>query len=296
LVSWEGVFVAMVTPMKKGGKELDLEAMRSYCDFILDKGVQGIFVGGTTGEGPLLSMDERKKLAEVVVDQVKGKTLIIIQTGCITTLETIELTLHAKKIGADAAGVLLPYFYNLDEEAIFEHFVRIADAVPELPLFLYNIPQCTCNNLSCGLFERLLNKIETIVGVKTSNPDIFQIQEFVHISQERCSVFLGHDGLLLAGLSAGAKGIVSGNASCFPEPFVEIYQAFKRGDLEKTRKSQLFIDKLRNALGNGSQIASFKRALDFRGVKVGSVRSPNRELSQEEVLKLRDSLSKLGLV
>jgi len=296
MLTWEGVIAAIVTSLKDEGGKIDTEAMRSYCDFIVQKGVQGLFVGGTTGEGPLLSLQERKSIAETVVDQVKGKTRLIIQTGCITTDETIELTRYSRSVGADAAGIVLPYFYHLDDDALFKHFFKIANAVPGFPLFIYNIPQCTCNNLSPRLFEKLLEKIESLVGIKTSNPDIFQIQEYVRVAEDRCSVFVGCDGLILAGLSAGVRGIVSGNASAFPEPFIRIYQAFERGELEKAREYQLFIDKLRNVLGDGRYIASFKKSLGFRGIKVGSVREPNREFSAEETAKLRESLRELGLV
>ena len=293
---WEGVISAIITPMKDGGEKVDAEAMRSYLDFIVEKGVDGVFVGGTTGEGPLLSLEERKQIAEVAVEKLKGKVKVIVHTGGITTEESIRLTKHSCEIGADAAGIVLPYFYGLDDEAILNHFVRIADAVPEFPLFIYNIPQCTCNNLSPELFERLLERVQTIVGVKTSNPDIFQIQEYVRVAKDRCSVFVGCDGLIFMGLCAGAKGIVSGNASCFPEPFVKIYRAFKGKDLEKARECQLVIDKVRETLGDGRYISSFKKALQLRGVKVGSVRAPHRELSQEEVVRLKESLKALELI
>jgi 4-hydroxy-tetrahydrodipicolinate synthase len=173
--------------------------------------------------------------------------------------------------------------------------MRIADTVPDFPLFIYNIPQCTGNNLTPPLFKRIIDRIETIVGVKTSNSDIFQVQDYIRIAEDRCSIFMGYDGLILAGLSAGVNGIVSGNASAFPEPFVRIYNAFERGDVQKTREYQLFINNLRNVLGDGG-IASFKTALNFMGIKVGSVREPNRELTAEEITKLRESLREMGLV
>ncbi|MCD6257255.1 dihydrodipicolinate synthase family protein [Candidatus Aerophobetes bacterium] len=296
MLIFKGVVPAIVTPLKKEGREVDLDAFGRYCDFIVEKGVDGLFICGTTGEGPLLSIQERKSIAKVAVERIKGKAKVIIQTGCITTDETVELSIHAQKIGADAVGVLLPYYYNLDDEAMFNHFVKIADAIPGLPLFIYNIPQCTCNNLTPGLFKKLIEKVESIAGIKTSNPDIFQIQEYVRIAGDKCSVFVGCDGLILPGLSVGAKGIVSGNASCFPEPFIEIYRSFERGDLQKAREHQLFIDKLRGALGDGYYVASFKKALGFRGIEAGSVRAPNRELYPEEISRLRRSLKELGLI
>jgi 4-hydroxy-tetrahydrodipicolinate synthase len=292
---WEGVISAIVTPLSDGGECVDTEALRDYCDFIIEKGVDGIFALGTTGEGPLLSMPERKLIAETLVTHVNKRVPVIIQTGCITTRQTIELTNHCRSIGADAAAVLLPYYYRLDDKAIFDHFKRIADAVPDLSLFVYNIPECTVNDLSPDLFRRLIQRIDTIVGLKTSNSDLLQIQQHIRIAKDRCSVFVGCDGLILAGLSAGARGIVSGNASAFPEAFLEIYQAFERGDIERARECQHFIDRLWKLLADGG-IASFKQALGFRGINVGSVREPQGALSATETAKLRDSLREMGLV
>ncbi|NIS61880.1 MAG: dihydrodipicolinate synthase family protein [Proteobacteria bacterium] len=292
---WEGVVSAIVTPLRDGGNDIDPGAMREYCDFIIQKGVDGIFVLGTTGEGPLLSLSERKAIAETLVTHVNKRVPVIIQTGCIRAQQTIELTKHCRDIDADAAGIVLPYYYNLDNEAIFDHFVRIADTVPGFPLFIYNIPECTGNNLSPDLLERLIDRIETVVGVKTSNCDIFQVQDYIRIAEDKCSVFIGCDALILASLCAGVRGIVSGNASVFPELFVRIYQAFDRGELQKVREYQSSIDKLIEVLAKGG-IASFKKALEFRGIRVGGVREPNRNLSDEEAAKLRESLRGLGLI
>jgi 4-hydroxy-tetrahydrodipicolinate synthase len=145
------------------------------------------------------------------------------------------------------------------------------------------------------VFKRIIDSIDNVVGVKTSNPDMFQLQEYIRIAEDKCSVFIGDDGLILAGLSAGVDGVVSGNSSAFPEPFVRVYHAFVRGEIREAKDHQLFIYKLRNALGGG-EIAWFKMALDFRGIKVGGVREPHRNLSAEEAARLRESLSELGLV
>ncbi len=292
---WEGAVSAIVTPLKDEGNNIDPAAIREYCDFIIEGGADGIFALGTTGEGPLLSTSERKSIAEALVAHVNGRVPVIIQTGCIRAEQTIELTKHCRDIDADAAGIVLPYYYNLDDEAIFDHFVRIADTVPGFPLFIYNIPECTGNNLSPDLFGRLIDRIETVVGVKTSNCDIFQVQDYIRIAEDRCSVFIGCDALILASLSAGVRGIVSGNASVFPELFVKIYQAFDRGELQKAREYQLSIDKLIEVLAKGG-IASFKKALELRGIRVGGVREPNRNLSDEEAAELKESLMELRLV
>jgi dihydrodipicolinate synthase/N-acetylneuraminate lyase len=293
---WKGVIVAMITPLKDNGSRIDLDALDQYCDFLSSKGVHGVFCSGTTGEGPLLSLNERKMVAERVVERLKGKTRVIVHTGSITTADTIDLTRHACKIGADAAGVVLPYYYGYNDALLFEYFSAISDSIPGYPLFIYNIPQCTTNNLSLTLFEKLLVRIESIVGVKNSNPDIFQTIGFVKIAQGRCSVFLGCDSLILAGLSVGVRGVVSGNASAYPEPFVRIFAAHERDDLEEMREVQRFIDRLIGVLAQGRDIASFKKALNLRGIPAGSVRGPDRDLSEEESKTLREGLSGLGLL
>jgi 4-hydroxy-tetrahydrodipicolinate synthase len=286
----------MITPLKEGGRNVDHDALRKYCDFLAERGIHGVFCGGTTGEGPLFSVQERKEIAETVVSQLKTRVPVIIQSGCITTEQTIELTLHSQEIGADAAGILLPYYYGYNDDLLFSYFSEIANAVPDFPLFIYNIPQCTCNNMSPSLFERLLDSIGSIVGIKNSNADIFQDIEFVKRAKGRCSLFIGNDGLLLAGLSIGAKGLVSGNASAFPEPFLDFYNTYMKGDLSKVREKQDFIDRLSNILANGRDNASFKKALSFRGIKAGSVRSPDKDLLDEESQQLKKNLEELDLL
>ncbi|MBW2059741.1 MAG: dihydrodipicolinate synthase family protein [Deltaproteobacteria bacterium] len=292
---WKGVIAAIVTPMKDGGNAVDPEPLGPYCDFLIEKGVDGLFALGTTGEGPVLSVPERKAMAGDLVARVNGRVKVIIQTGCITARETIELTRHCRDAGADAAGVVLPYYYRLDEEEIFRHFARIADGVPGFPLFVYDIPDCTGNDLTPALFRRLIDEIETIVGLKTSSSDLFRVRDCVRAAGDRCPVFVGCDSLILPVLLSGARGIVSGTASAFPEPFVRIYRAFEKGDLGKSREHQAFIDRLVEATGDGD-IALFKKALAFRGVEAGTVREPHRSLSPGEEAALRASLEELGLI
>ena len=293
---WKGVVPAIVTPLKEQGERVDLEALAVYCDFFASKGVHGVFCGGTTGEGPLLSLEERKMVAQTAVTRLKGRLRVIVHTGAITTRQTIELTQHASSIGADAAGVVLPYYYSYNDELLFSYFREIADAAPGFPIFIYNIPQCTVNNMSLELYGKILDEIDSIVGIKNSNPDFLQTLGLIQLSKGRCSVFMGCDSLLLAGLSVGVNGFVSGNASAFPEPFVGIFEAFERGDFEEMRVQQKRIDRLIRVLAHGRDIASFKKALSFRGISAGSVRRPDRDLSDAEGATLRKELEQLGFL
>ena len=293
---WKGVVPAMVTPLKHGGKILDVDALREYCDFLCERKVDGVFCGGTTGEGPLLSLDERRKLAEETVSRLHGKVRVIIQTGCIRTDHTVEFTKFAREIGADAAGVVLPFYYTYPDESLYRYYMEIAEEVPDFPLFLYNIPGCTTNDISLELFQRLLEGVGSIVGIKNSSDNIFQTSGFIQAAGKRCAVFNGNDGLLLPALSLGAAGLVSGNASTFPEPFVELFDAFSAGNIDRAREMQRLIDKLRLILANGRDNASFKRALQLRGIRAGSVRKPDRDLDEKESARLKSSLQDLGVL
>jgi len=293
---WEGVIPAMITPLKDGGRSVDIDALKHYCAFLAERKVDGVFCCGTTGEGPLLSQKERMKVAEVTVSELRGRVKVIVQTGSITTDQSIALTKHAREIGADAAGLVFPYYYTFRDEVLYAHFMEIAESVPGFPLFLYNIPGCTTNDLSTALLERLLERIDWIVGIKNSSEDLFQTIRFIRIGGDRCAVFNGNDGIILPALSVGARGLVSGNASAFPEPFVELYHAYQDGNLEKARMAQYRIDRLRQVLANGRDNASFKCALQLRGIKAGSVRAPDRDLTDNEAARLKAQLQELGVL
>jgi 4-hydroxy-tetrahydrodipicolinate synthase len=184
----------------------------------------------------------------------------------------------------------------LDNEEIFGHFMMIANAVPDFPLFIYNIPELTGNNLAPGLFRKLIDTTESIAGLKTSSADMLQIQDYIRAAEDKCSIFTGCDEVILSALSLGVNGIVSGNSSAFPEVFLRLYQAFDRGDLEKAREYQFFGCQLVKVLTDGPEIAMFKKALEFRGIKVGNVRGPNREVSDDEAARLKESLKEMGLI
>jgi 4-hydroxy-tetrahydrodipicolinate synthase len=288
-----GVICPMVTPFDSQG-QLDLAATRRLVDFLLEQGIHALFPGGTTGEGMLLSLAERKALCEAVVDQVAGRVPVMVHTGCINTPDTVELTLHAREAGATAATVIVPYFFTLDDTALFLHFTAVAAAVADFPIFVYTFPGNAKNDLSPALLRRLLDAAPNIAGIKSSNPDLVRFQEYVEVGGPDFLPLCGVDGLMLPALAVGARGQVSGNANVFPEPFRLLYDAFQAGDIAQARAQQRLIHRVRYALGDGV-LAYFKEALALRGVPVGSVRLPQRELTPQERAGLEQALRTLGL-
>lgn len=293
---YKGLISSMITPLKDSGSRIDDISLQAYCDFLITKGVRGVFICGTTAEGPLLSTEERMKVAEIVVNQMKNQAKVIVHTGNITTETTLKLCEHAQKIGADGIGVVLPYYHSFDEDALVAHFLSVSRAVPDMPFFIYNIPQCTVNNLTPAVLARILDKADNLTGIKTSNPDLFQLQEYLKLLGPDKPVFFGCDRLDLAALALGATGIISGNSSAFPEPFLKLFELFKNGDWIAARRQHEFNYKLAMILRDGNYPAVYKKCLEWRGIKVGNVRRPHQELSPEEAAKLKNSLIEIGLL
>lgn len=290
-----GLVCPMVTPFDDDGA-LDLPAARQVVDFLIDHGVQVLFPAGTTGEGTLMTQSERQALAEAVVDQAGGRVPVIVHTGAITTHETVALTRHAEAIGASAASVITPYFFTYDEESVFTHYVTVAQAAPDFPIFVYAFPGNAKNDVSPALLARLVAAAPNIIGFKSSNPDLIRFQEYMDAAGPDAVPLCGVDGLMLPALALGSRGQVSGNANAVPELLGRVYDAFNAGDLDAARQAQQTVNRARSILRYGVHLAYFKAALTLRGVPAGRVRAPMRELTPGQLDQLRRDLHDLGVL
>lgn len=285
----------MVTPLNERDR-IDHPAVRQVVEFLLARGIDCLMVGGTTGEGMLLRVEERRALLTTVIDAVAGQSPVIAHTGCINTADTVELTRHAAAAGATAASVIAPYFYTLDDESLFNHYLAAARAVPGFPVFVYAFPGNAKNDVSPSLLERLIGAAPNIVGCKSSNPDLIRFQGYVRAGGEGFLPFNGVDGLMLPALALGSKAQVSGNSNVCPEAFGELYEAFQAGDLARARAAQAHINRIRAVLHDGITPAFFKLGLTLRGVPAGRVRPPMRELRDEEARAVERGLGELGVI
>lgn len=294
IADFHGLVCPIVTPFD-ACDAIDLGATERLLDFLIARGVNAVFPGGTTGEGLSLSLEERETLCEAVVEKVAGRVPVIVHAGCITTNDTIRLARHARSAGAAAAAIIPPFFYTLDDESLFRHYTSVAASAPDFPIFLYAFPENAKNDISPGLLRRLRRSAPNIVGIKVSNPDLLLLQEYVRIGGSEFVVLNGVDGLMLAALSVGARGQVSGHSNVYPEPFLDLYAAFRAGDLEQASLHQQAIDRIRSVLADGLHPAYFKAALSLRGVPAGKVRAPMREITQQERASIETGLRQLGL-
>jgi dihydrodipicolinate synthase/N-acetylneuraminate lyase len=289
-----GVICPMITSFDREGA-VDVAAACHVADFLIAHGIHALFVAGTTGEGMLLSLEERELLFTRLVAHVAGRVPVLAHAGCPATADTVRLVRHAAAVGASAATLITPYFHALDEESIYAHFLTVAAAAPELPLYLYTFPASARNDISPRVLGRLCRAAPNIAGLKVSNPDLLRFQEYLEVTPPSFGLLCGVDGLMLPALSLGARGQVSGNANAVPELFVNLYAAFLAGDLPAARAQQRLINRARTILADGLHPAYFKAVLNLRGVPAGCVRPPMRELSAEELAKMEVSIRELGL-
>jgi 4-hydroxy-tetrahydrodipicolinate synthase len=288
-----GVYVPLLTPFQPDG-ELDPPALERLVDYVLAAGVHGLFVGGTTGEFPLLSTAERQRVAEVVVARAADRVPVVVHAGAPSTREAIQLARHARDIGASAAAVVAPYFFPLSDDALVAHFVAVAAAVPNLPVLLYNIPQRTGNALLPHIAAEIVRRCPNVVGIKDSSGNLSQTIEYCALRAD-FQVAQGADGLLVAGLAMGIEAAVSGNANVVPELAVAVFEAWWRGDQAAARTAQARFDTARRPLRSGLDMSLFKRVLARRGVPVGDVRSPLRPATENEVQSAVDALEAAGV-
>jgi dihydrodipicolinate synthase/N-acetylneuraminate lyase len=279
-MEFRGVFSALVTPFGDDG-ELSRERIGTYCRFLIQRGVDGLFPFGTTGEWAHLSMEERRAGAEAVVKAAQGagrRVAVVIHAGGNGTAAATALSSHARAIGADAVGIISPAYFRLDEQALFDHFVTVARAVRDFPVFLYNIPSMTGNDIPPPLLLRIARRADNVIGLKYSCDNLPQFREYRKLMGASFALFIGDDSMALPALHEGASGVVSGNSSAVPDLLVRLYRLYRKGALAEAAAAQGELDAFIASVDERVELATFKRILALRGVPVGDVRRPLRSL------------------
>ncbi|HBT25260.1 MAG: hypothetical protein PWQ72_2036 [Pseudothermotoga sp.] len=285
-----GVTVAALTPLNEDGTKVDHQSIKEYVDFLIQKGVNGIFALGTTGEGLLLTLEERKKALESFVRAVDKRVTLIAHCGALRIEEVSDLLAHAKSAGADGAAIVSPFYYKYRSDEIVEFFLRVTKNVEDFPIYLYNIPGLTGNWITPKIANQIHEKNPNIVGIKDSSGDLLHVLSLINDTYQDFDVVVGCDRAFLSILQMGAKGCVSGPAAVFPEFFVRLYEQFKKGDIEGARQTQRKLTKLSLALGDGASIPILKTVLSWRGINAGGCRSPLKILNETELQKLKISI------
>lgn len=286
-----GVITPIVTPFTSEDL-VDTAALRQLTDFLISSGVHGLYPNGSTGEMNKLCIEERFLVAETVLEQAAGRVPVYVQVGAQTTTDTLTLAQHAWKIGANGIGVLTPQYMGVTEDEMVHYFTLVANSVPEdFPVYLYNIPQCSGNDLTPSAVERILRDTKNVVGIKYSLSDIDRFREYLQCGGGNFDVIAGPDRLLLPCLAMGCKGTVAGCSQCDPVPFVACYEAFMAGDLATAQQESLRLNELCDIVRAGSNIAYTKAALESLGLGRTHVRAPAMDLNDSDRTQLLSRLA-----
>jgi dihydrodipicolinate synthase/N-acetylneuraminate lyase len=271
-LSHRPLVVATITPLKDGGATLDEEAIAPYAAFLADHGADGVFACGTTGEGVLLSLEERRRAARAFRAAVHGA--LIVHAGAQTTADTVALAADAVELGADAVAVIPPPYFPLDDDALTAHFVAAARACAPLPFFCYAFAGRSGYPLPVEVIRRIAASVDNLAGLKVSESPFERVEPYLELG---LPVLIGSEPLIPAGIARGAIGTVSGMAAAFPDV---VRHALDAADEAATAD----LAALRSAMeASGQFIAAAKHALGLRGVPVRpDVRRPLRQLTAEE--------------
>lgn len=290
-----GIIPAMITPLKRD-ESVNHEALAKHIEFLIDNGVSGIFVCGTTGEFYALSLEEKREIIRTSKDVIKGRVPLYAGTGGITTSECIELTQMAEAEGVDAVSILTPMFISPSDGDLYDHYASIARNT-SLPIILYNNVPRTGVNISVSLVEKL-SKIENIIGIKDSSGNFDLTSEYIRVTRNNPDfhVLQGRDTHILAGLTYGATGAIAATANVAPKIVVSIYESFEKGDISKALEYQYMLAPLRMAFTLGTFPMVIKTALEILGIDAGPCKSPIRDLLPEEKKQLKTILENMNLI
>jgi 4-hydroxy-tetrahydrodipicolinate synthase len=288
------VLTAMITPFKADGS-VNYDVAAELAAHLANNGTDTLVVCGTTGESPTLTWEEEYQLFVEVLQSVAGKAKVIAGCGSNSTKEAIAATQKAAKIGVHGSLQVVPYYNKPPQAGLYQHFAAIAQACPDLPLLLYNVPGRTGQNLSPETVARLA-EINNIVGIKEASGNLDQASELRRLTSKEFQIYSGDDSLTLPLLAIGANGVVSVASHLVGNQLQQMIQAFSAGKVEVASEIHLQLFPLFKALFLTTNPIPVKKALKLKGWEVGSTRSPLCEPDSEISQNLEVVLEKLNLI
>ena len=288
---FEGAGVAIVTPFFENGG-INFDELKRMIEFQIAQKIDAIIICGSTGEAATMNHEEHIAAIKCAVDTVAGCVPVIAGTGSNDTAYCVELTKQAEALGADAALLVTPYYNKCTQEGLYRHYKMVADAVPNLPLILYNVPSRTNVNISPELLLRL-SECENIIGVKECN--FGQVPEIYSLCGDRYALYSGEDGLAVPMISLGAKGVISVIANVMPKETSEMIHDYMNGNTEKAKDQQIAFIPLVKAMFCEVNPIPVKEAMNILGWNAGPCRLPLCEMSKANHDKVVDVLAKYDL-
>lgn len=288
------VLAAMVTPFSSDGN-VNYQVAEKLAAHLIENGNDGLVICGTTGESPTLSWQEEYELFQVVQKAVGSKAKIIAGTGSNSTSEAIAATQKAAKLGLDGTLQVVPYYNKPPQAGLYNHFKAIAQACPDLPIMLYNIPSRTGRNLEAETVAKLA-QISNIVAIKEASGDLEQAYQIRSLTPSSFAIYSGEDVLTLPLLTAGAVGVVSVASHLVGKQMQEMITAYCQGNNHIAQAIQIKLLPLFKVLFSTTNPIPIKKALNLQGWNVGGLRSPLNELESNLVEQLKQVLKELDLL
>ncbi len=292
LAKFKGIISALITPFDSSGR-INRPVLKKLLDAQVKAGINGFFISGTAGLGPVMPIVQRKVLTELVYSIVGKKSVIIDQVGSPDTATSIELAKHAEKIGVDGIALMAPYYYAHDSTSLYAHFVRVAKSV-SIPVFLYNIPRNAQVNLTADFIKKVNSSAPNVIGVKDSSRNYEHLLTLIE-QLENYVIINGTDSYLYPALVMGCHAAVTGYSNAFPELYVKLYKNFKESKNNAAKKNQSKINEVRTLLST-PQITAVYEAVKIRGIDVGNPRPPFRPATPQEKASIRRGLKQIGLI
>lgn len=283
ITKYQGIIPAFYACYDENGA-ISVEGVKALTRYMVEKGVKGVYVGGSSGECIYQSVAERKQVLEAVVEAAEGKLTIIAHVACNNTADSMELAAHAESLGVDAIAAIPPIYFHLPEYAIAQYWNDISSAAPNTDFVIYNIPQLAGVALTMPLFHEML-KNPKVAAVKNSSMPVQDIQMFKMDGGEDFVVFNGPDEQLVSGLAMGADGGIGGTYAVMPELFIRMNELIEKGDIPAARAIQYQADRIiyKMCEAHGNLYAVQKGILRrMYGLELGGVRAPLPNLIPED--------------
>ena len=292
-VDWHGSFAVIVTPFTIDG-EIDEPAYRDVVDSVIDAGCHGLISAGSTGEFFLMTLEERKRVFSIAVDQTAGRIPVLAGVSATRTDDVIDLTRSAKALGCDGVMLLPPIYIGVDDRELREFYRRASDE-GGLPIMLYNSPLAVQASMSAQFVSELA-ELDNVVAIKDSSRDLQQVADLIRYCGDRLRVFVGEENQLLAGVAMGAVGAVAMVPQVVGGMAVDLYEAATAGDMERARELHDKVKRVYDLFDVGSGYVCIKESMNMLGRSGGYSRPPMLPLAEAQRGKLRRIYEDVGLL
>lgn len=288
---FEGIMPALVTPFEQDNKTVNEQVTKELIDLYLNQGAGGFYILGSTGEGIVMSREERERMCEISVKHVNKRKPVICHIASINYNEMIELAKHAERVGADAVAAIPPAILHYTADDIYNYYKKLAQNV-NIPVIVYYFPGAQAA-MSPELIARIC-EIDNVTGVKWSANNYYAMMRLKDMTHGEINIINGPDEMLIQGLSAGADAGIGATYNAMLPEFVKIYDFFKMGNMKDALETQIKVNRIINSMINYEVIPSVKYAVTLLGYNVGNATYPMKTLSEQEKIMFEKEIRANG--